>query len=297
VKRFPVFLALALSGGALSAAPITLNDQGRPMLVYHTEHVPSPKADEPWYGRSGFIHPVYTPAGRVVTSGFPADHPHQHGVMFAWTSAEVDGHRVDFWNSRKQQGHIEHAELLSSSPDRIHVRLRHVDDTARPPVTVIHETWTLTRVPHPSMHVFDLVSTQTCATAQPVRQLKYHYGGLCVRGPEAWLERRADMETSEGRTRADGNHTRPDWVVLSGPMDGAHCGLVAMGHPSNFRAPQPVRLHPDKPYFCFAPMVTGDFALRPDQPYVSRFRFAAFDGKPDREALTALWRDFSDDGR
>ena len=101
------------------------------------------------------------------------------------------------------------------------------------------------------------------------------------------------MLTSEGKARANGNHSRPDWVALYGEIDGQICGIVAMNHPSNFRAPQPVRLHPKKPYFCFAPMVLGDFAIEPDEPYISRFRFVAFDGKPNQAELNQIWKQFA----
>ena len=80
---------------------------------------------------------------------------------------------------------------------------------------------------------------------------------------------------------------------MHGEVDGARCGIAAMSHPDNFRAPQPVRLHPNKPYFCFAPMVLGEFRIEPDMPYVSRFRFVAFDGEPDDASLKNIWQDYS----
>ena len=101
------------------------------------------------------------------------------------------------------------------------------------------------------------------------------------------------MVTSEGKQRVKGNHSRPNWVALAGEIDGATCGIAAMSHPDNFRAPQPVRLHPNKPYFCFAPMVLGDFQIEAGKPYVSRFRFVAFDGKPDTAELNQLWEQYA----
>ena len=115
---------------------------------------------------------------------------------------------------------------------------------------------------------------------------------MCIRGPLSW-DSGDIILTSEGKKQEDGNHTRPNWVAMSGQVDGELCGIAAMSHPDNFRSPQPVRIHPEKPYFCFAPMVLGEFRLEPDKPYVSRFRFAAFDGKPDPEQLNALWQAFA----
>ena len=290
-----VFLAV-VSLCAEDPGEVSLADGDRIVMTYNADLMPSPDADAPWFKRSGFIHPVYTPSGRIVTEGFPADHLHQHGLMFAWTSSVYDGRPVDFWNSKLQAGHVEHVETIHADNDAIQVRLRHVDDTSGKPIVVLSETWELTRVPHESMHVFDLVSTQTCVASLPLKIQEYHYGAMCVRGAQAWLKEPCVMVTNEGKDREAGNHSRPDWVMMHGKVDGQTCGIAAMGHPDNFRAPQPVRLHPNKPYFCFAPMVLGDFSIEPGKPYVSRFRFAAFDGEPDEDELNAVWKAFSETG-
>ncbi len=289
-------LLAAVSLQAEDPSKISLADGGRVVMTYNADLIPSPDADAPWFKRSGFIHPVYTPGGRVVTEGFPADHLHQHGLMFAWTSSVYDGRPVDFWNSKLQAGHVEHVETIHADDDVIQVRLQHVDDTSGKPIVVLNETWELTRVPHESMNVFDLVSTQTCVAPQPLKIQEYHYGAMCVRGAKAWLKEPCMMVTNEGKDRQAGNHSRPNWVMMHGKVDGQTCGIAAMGHPDNFRAPQPVRLHPNKPYFCFAPMVLGDFSIEPAKPYVSRFRFVAFDGQPDEDQLNAVWKDYSELG-
>ena len=142
------------------------------------------------------------------------------------------------------------------------------------------------------MNVFDLLSTQICVMDKPLVIAEYHYGAMCIRGSPLWLGK-ASMITSEGHDRVNGNHTKANWVVMHGKVDGKECGIAAFGHPDNFRTPQPVRLHPKKPYFCFAPMVAGEFSLEPGKPYVSHFRFAAFDGKPDLALLDEIWKDLT----
>ena len=277
---------------AAEQGKLTLMNGKKPIMTYNATYVPSPDPQQPFYGRSGFIHPVVTPAGRVVTEGFPADHLHQHGLMFAWTSSTIEGRPVDFWNSRAEQGRVEHVSTESANADSMVVHLQHIDDTAAQPTVVLKETWEIRRVPHASYHVFDLVSTQTCATEKPIKIRKYHYGAMCIRGNQQWLAK-SSMVTSEGKTRQNGNHTRPNWVALWGMVDAEPCGIAAMSHPTNFRAPQPVRLHPSKPYFCFAPMVAGAFEIKPGKPYQSRFRFVAFDGEVDKDGLNRVWQDFS----
>ena len=40
-------------------------------------------------------------------------------------------------------------------------------------------------------------------------------------------------------------------------------------------------------------MVAGEIAREPGKPYVSHFRFAAFDGKPDLALFDEVWKDLS----
>ena len=270
----------------------SLASAGKSVMTYNALFVESPDADQPWYGRSGFIHPVYTPSGRVVTDGFPTDHLHQHGLMFAWTSAVVNGRKVDFWNSKKQVGVVEHVETTHADSEKIVVQLQHIDRTSETPAIALKETWEIQLVSHPSMNVFDLVSTQNCVT-ELFEIKEYHYGAMCIRGSSEWLKD-ATMVTNEGKHRIEGNHSRPNYVTLSGVIDGETCGIAAMSHPDNFRAPQPVRLHSKKPYFCFAPMILGDFRIDPEEPYVSIFRFVAFDGEPQTDELDAIWQQYTE---
>lgn len=289
-----VSTALAAPKPAKQEKQLSLSHDGKPLMTYNAGYIPSPIADAPWYGRSGFIHPVMTPNGNVVTEAFPEDHPHQHGLMFAWTSAEYEGKKVDFWNSHKKQARIEHVQTLHADDDHIKVKLKHIITGDRDnPITVLHETWSITRVPHESMNVFDLVSVQTNVTDKPLTIRKYKYGGMCVRGAADW-KTKYQMLTSEGHDTVQGNHTRPSWVAMFGSVNEAPAGIAAFSHPDNHHAPQPVRLHPEKPYFCFAPMIADTFQITAEKPYTSRYRFAAFDGSPDAKALHAQWQAFKD---
>ena len=146
---------------------------------------------------------------------------------------------------------------------------------------------------------------------EPLTINKYHYGGMGLRGNRDWFDPtvkgnnppdparsgRSDFLTSEGKDRATGNHTRPSWVDLSGRIGDRPGGVALLDHPDNFRFPQPVRLHPNKPYFCFAPMVLGAFEIAPGRPYVSRYRFVVHDGPPDARALERFWHDYAEPPR
>jgi len=273
---------------------------GRPVFDYNHAVVPSDNPAEPYYRRSGFIHPVFDPAGHVVTDGMPPDHRHQHGIMFPWVDTLFEGRAVDFWNSKKQQGEIRHVGLVDIHSGPVFAsftaKLDHVDLTAPGgPKVALHETWRV-RVYHRSDgFLFDIDSTQTCAGSSPLKINRFDYGGMAIRGSRAWFGTgKCDFLTSEGKTRADGNHTRARWCDMVGPLGDHTSGITVFCHPQNFRFPQPLRLHPDKPYFCWAPMVLGALAIEPGKPYVSTYRHFVHQGKLDAAAADRLWNDFAD---
>jgi hypothetical protein len=289
---------------------ITLLVGKRPVLVYHAAVAQPPDPLDAAYRRSGFLHPVYTPDGRVLTDDFPPDHAHQHGVFFAWVNTSHAGHAVDFWNQLQKTGTVEHVALeqVIEGPvfAQLQARLRHLDLTFPEPRAVLEETWTIRVYNIAEPFVIDFESRQTCAGKEPLVVNKYHYGGMALRGNRAWLDEQAkgvapagernafsDFVTSEGRGRADGNHTRPRWVDLFGKLDERFCGLALLSHPQNFNFPQPVRLHPSKPYFCFSPMVEEGFTIAPGGEYLSRYRLVAHNGSPERDQLDRCWREYA----
>jgi hypothetical protein len=144
--------------------------------------------------------------------------------------------------------------------------------------------------------LFDLESVQKCATDAPLALEENSYGGLAIRCNRNWFDHLDQMEylTSEGKTRANGNQTRPLWVDMYGSIDGKDSGVAILDGPGNFRFPQPVRLHPEKPYMCFAPMAAGSFNIEPGQPYVSHYRFYVHVGKPDARKIEMLWHDYAE---
>ena len=276
----------------LNADKLYLKNGDKNILTYNAGVIPSQIKDKPYYSRSGYIHPFKTPSGLTVTGDFPADHPHHHAIMFAWTSAKINGKKVDFWNQQREQAKIEHVKTVAVGKDKIIVTLRHINLTGKEPETILNETWEIERYNIKGANAFTLKSTQTIANKKPFEITKYHYGAMCIRASNQWMKE-FSVTTSEGKNRTNGNHSRPTWVTMNGKVDGKLCGLAAMGHPTNFRFPQPVRLHPKMPYFCFAPMVLSGFKIQPKDKYVSRFLFIAYDGKADAKRLNEIYQKYS----
>ena len=288
---------------------VTVTDDGKRLLVkvgdksvfaYNHAIVPSPDSKHPYYARSGYIHPLYNPSGQIVTDDFNPDHAHQHGIMLAWRKMTFDGRETNGWDQQAGLGKVEHAELEAFGGGPVFgffkATLRHVDLTAPgEPAAVLDETWYVRTYAFDDAFLFDIASTQTCASAKPVSIDTIHYGGMTIRGHSDWHEQgNFDYLTDEGKTKADGNQTRPRWVDLSGPIAGQTTGTLIMDHNSNFRFPQPVRLHPTMPYFCFTPASIGSFTIQPGKPYVSRYRFHVHDGSLDVNIANRMWYQYSD---
>jgi hypothetical protein len=262
-----------------------------------------PRPDiKPIFQRGGYIHPVFTPSGRTVTDDYPPDHFHHHGIWFAWTKTEFEGRHPDFWNVGDGTGRVEFVALDQTWSGIVHAgfksRNRSIDVSAPKPVTVLNEQWAVTvynvgggAKPYA---MFDLVSTQDLATSSPLALPEYRYGGIGVRGHSQWLAKdNCDFLTSEGKDRNNGHGTRARWCHIGGRIDGQLAGIAILDHPSNFRAPQAMRINPDQPFFCYSPSLIGDWKIEPGKPYVSRYRFIVYDGAPDKAELDRLWNDYA----
>ncbi len=283
---------------------IVVERGAKPMLQYNRQPTADAARFEPHFTRTGYIHPLHAPSGRVVSGDYSPDHVHQHGLFFAWTKSSFRGQPTEFWNQVREQGDVRFHRFLGErrgADGGLEFRVEHFFTSGKDSdEAILREEWAID-VPGEQTDGFhfDLTSTQVCATDDPLVVEQHRYGGMAIRGNPQWLPQEEGAEpvggflTSEGKTREDGNHSRPRWVAMYGPVDGAICGVALLGHPDNFRAPQWVRLHPAMPYFVFGPMVEEPFRIEPGTPYVSRFRVVTFDGEPDAAWLDRLWEDFA----
>lgn len=267
--------------------------KGKPVLFYHTKEAMPPGDTPAYYRRSGFIHPLYSPAGKILTDDFPVGHVHQHAIFTAWSSTRFRNTSVDFWNQQQKKGTVEHVDVLEiiEGPvaSQIKTVLRHKSTEFG---EVLKETWTLTIYPFNTHYIFDLESVQENTSGDTLYLNKYHYGGLGFRGSRQWnhedptnFKGAWNILTSDGSRDSSANATHARWVNAQGPMDNAMGGVVVFNHPSNFRYPQAIRVHPTMPYWAYSPVVDGLFYIAPNEVYRSRFRFCAYDGNLSKEMI------------
>src|SRR5689334_19320304 len=85
---------------------LTISSGDHKLLVYNFNTVYPPKGIDTNYKRSGFIHPLYTPHGQMLTRIQPPDHYHHYGIWNAWTHTVFEKDTVDFWNIKGHQGTV-----------------------------------------------------------------------------------------------------------------------------------------------------------------------------------------------
>jgi hypothetical protein len=316
MTRWPCLL---LTAACLQAADIAVTPAGsvlrfsaggQPVCNYQMQPADVPAGVDPIFRHGAHLHPVFSPSGRCVTGNHQADHPWQRGIWMAWTKTEFGGSHPDFWNMGKTNAksggslaaEVRFVRLVKSwggmEGGGFVSEHAFLDHSRTPEQKVLNETWEV-RVAQETLdgtltNVIDLTSNQTCATDQPLKLPQYHYGGLGVRGAPEWNAVEAvRMLTSEGHDRKTGDSTRARWVWLGGEIEGATAGIAVLIHPSNFRFPQPLRLNPKNPQLCVAPSQSGDWAIEPRKPHISKYRFLIFDGSANAGWIEAQWRTYS----
>ena len=293
-----------------SAAAVSLKDWdtrhllfahgARNILRYNYGLVPPSEGVEPLFARSGYIHPVWTPAGRIISNDTPLKHKHHHGIWFPWTNTTFEGRHVDFWNTAAEQGKVEctGVEARITGPVFGGFRTHHRFLDLKAPggeKEVLNEVWEVkTYASGTRYFMTDFRSVQNCSTDQPLKLNKYRYGGFGFRGAHQWEGQDVEFLTSEGKTRQDGHATTARWCAVYGKVDGRPAGITFFCHPGNFRAPQNMRIHPNEPFFNWAPCQAGDFEIAPGKPYESRYRFVTYDSAPDVEEMERLWHDYAE---
>ena len=277
---------------------------GQQLFSYNHAHVLPPKGADPAYIRSGYIHPMFSPSGKLITEDFPGDHLHHKGIWFPWTKTEFEGRKIDFWNLGGKTGTVQFAGFDAieggSFYGRFRVKHEFVDLTQPDGGKVaLNETWDV-RVyavggPKGGWWLWDLTSTQRCASESPLHLKKYRYGGLGFRGPKEWKGENYTILTSEGKTSEDGHATRARWCAHSGAVESEVSTVVLMSHTHNIIFPEPMRIWNRSMsgcFFNFAPIQARDITLKPGKTTIFRYRFLVHQGAIDAVRSEHAWKDF-----
>lgn len=290
---------------------IILRNGKADILNYQTAvHYPPAKVDTA-YRRSGFIHPVMSPSGNVLTRIDAPDHYHHFGIWNPWTKVRIRDHVTDFWNLASKQGTVRFAGINSTVSGPVYggfsVRQEHIDFLGKKPEELaINEVWDVRAwnaepVAGIKAWLVDLTTLLTVAGDSPIVFVAYRYaGGIGFRATAEWNKDNSTVLTSEGKTRitADGSHAK--WADINGAFkDNGQSGITFFSHPANRAHPEPIRVWPETQngrgdvYFEFCPTRFTDWTLNPGNIYRLKYRMLIYDGKIDKAIADRIWNDFA----
>ncbi|MCU0355804.1 MAG: PmoA family protein, partial [Cytophagales bacterium] len=275
---------------ARQAGSLVLKQGLRHVLQYNHAVADVPPGVDSLYRRSGYIHPLWSPSGEVLTRIQPPDHYHHYGIWNPWTKTEVEGKEVDFWNLYKGQGKVKFVGYEGFETGPVFAGFRALQQHVvfnpdRSEKTAMNEVWRVKTYIHPNVALIDFVSELNNALPTDIVLKAYTYGGgIGFRATEKWHADNCELLTSEGKTRADANGSKARWCMVSGESDvkEKRSGLLFLCHPTNREYPQPLRIWGadfnkgrENMFVNFTPTQYKDWTLKPGQTYAQTYRLVA----------------------
>jgi hypothetical protein len=259
---------------------IVLKNRDSAILHYQSGILYPPPGADSVYKRSGFIHPVITPSGYILTRVNPPDHYHHMGIWNPWTKVKIGAHVTDFWNLSEKQGTVRFAGINSKISGPVYggfsVLQEHIDfQGEKSEDKIINEVWDVRAwnvIPVPGLKAWlvDFTTFLSLAGDSSIILEAYRYGGgIGFRATEDWTKENSSVITSEGKNRKDADGTRARWADINGMFkNNEHAGIVFFSHPSNREHPEPMRVWPDDSnnnrgdvYFEFCPARDKEWVL------------------------------------
>lgn len=274
------------------------------VLRFNHAIVPPPQGADPLYARSAFIHPLYSPAGQILTQIHPADHLHHLGLWNPWTKTIYDDKEIDFWNLAKGQGTVRFVKFDSKNAGPVfasfHAQKEHVWlQGPKGEKKILNEKLTVT-VFNPgdpvNGYIIDYTITQRCAADLPLNLPAYRYGGFGFRATEQWKGENRNYLTSEGKTIKDADGSRARWCNVFGSTDKGPCGVLFMSHLQNQEHPEPIRVWGPgftDVFFNFCPIKKKTWTFLPQKDYTMKYRMYVYDGRIDTDFAEQLWQSFA----
>lgn len=287
---------------------LIIKQNGTKVLQYNFVPAPLPEGVSDIYDQAGYIHPLWSPGGEVLTRIQPPDHYHHVGIWNPWTQTEFKGKVIDYWNLNKAEGTVRPVIITSTVSNNLFGGFKaiheHIDLNGATKygyeVSLKEEwnvkVWNL----YDNARVIDFTSKMNCATDSMFKILEYRYQGFGFRATEKWDDNTATLLTSDGKNKGDGNGTRARWCDVNGVSAQGTSGVLFITHPSNYNYPEPIRIWPtganngkENVFFNFNPTMDRDWNLYPGTNYQLKYRMYVYDGKISPEFAEKIWSDFA----
>jgi len=295
-RRFRLGAAEAGPKGAMTARfdketqRVELAEGEKPVLRYNYGTVPVPEGVGGPYAvaRSDYIHPLYGPAGEVLTQDFSKDHPHHRGIYWAWPEVAYKGRTLDL--HALQGVFARPVRLLRTEGGPVMALLaaesRWMWDDKEP---IVAEVATIRAFAATGGARFVDLEFQFTALVDGVtvaRRGQKAYGGFSLR-----FSARKDQKIVQFADPA-GAEPRKSWGVVGGvpPEATTPIGVAILEHVGNPRYPGDWVSYPNlnwlQPTF---PSQGEKFPLSKDQPLRLRYRLWVHPGAAAESVLADLW--------
>ncbi len=281
----------------------------KPILKYQYAVTYPPEGVDPIFKRSGFIHPLWSPGGEVLTRIQPPDHRHHYGIWGPWTHTHIGDRQVDFWNLVLGQGTVKFAGFLSEVQGDVFSGFKalqqHIDFGAKGEDQIAMNEILDVRAWNAGAKtwIVDYTTSLNSPLDSGILLDAYRYGGgIGFRATEKWKKDNCTILTSDGKTRADADGLYARWCIVEGESDteAGRSGILFLSHPSNRMHPEPMRVWPldanggrGDMYFEFVPIRHDEWKLEPKQEYTLKYRMVVFDGEMDAETAEKYWNSFA----
>lgn len=279
------------------------------ILSYRYGVTQPPKGVDPNYKRSGYIHPLRSPDGEILTNVQPKDHYHHYGIWGPWTKTHIEGREVDFWNLAKGLGTVKFDSFSSEIEGAIFTSFKaiqhHIDFGAKGADNVaINETlevraWNIDE----GVYVVDYTTTINTPLESGILLDAYRYGGgIGFRATDKWHKDNCTVLSSEGRSRLDSDGTSAKWCLVEGESisEKGRSGIIFLSHPSNRMHQEPMRVWPidanggrGDMYFQFTPIRHKEWMLNQNRDYTLKYRMVIFDGAINSRVAEMYWNAFA----
>ena len=294
---------------AKKAKDLNLAYQGKTILNYRFETTFPPEEVNPIYKRSGFIHPLCSPEGEVLSRIQPPDHYHHYGIWGPWTLTHIDDRKVDFWNLADGQGTVKFAGFLAQEQGIIFSGFKalqqHIDFGGKGEDQIaLNEildvrAWNV----EDKVWMVDYTTSINSPLKNGIMLDAYRYGGgIGFRATEKWHKDNCTVLTSDNKTRIDADGSFARWCIVEGESGtkSGRSGILFLSHPSNRMHPEPMRVWPldanggrGDMYFEFVPIRHDDWKIEPQKSYTLKYRMIIFDGEIDAQKAEKYWNSFA----
>ncbi len=288
---------------------LNLSFAGKHILSYRHAVTLAPEGADPLYKRSGYIHPLVSPEGQLMTCIQPADHYHHYGIWGPWTKTHIEGREVDFWNLKKGQGTVKFAGFLSEVKGDVFSGFKayqqHIDFGAKGEDRVaINEildvrAWNVGE----KVWLVDYTITLNSPLDSGIVLDAYRYGGgIGYRANPIWHKDNCTVLTSEGKDRTEADGTNARWCLVEGESEtkSGRSGILFMSYPSNRMHPEPMRVWPldgnngrGDMFFEFCPIRHNKWIIEKGKDYSLKYRMLVFDGAITAQEAEQYWKAFA----